>query len=109
MNNNLPEPPATVGQASAEAHDPKMQRTKQHQGHQWCRHCDGLLKSAGHSAGCPLATAEDLLKEVERARRCEKWARERAAFWLHSVRLMHGKLAGLKAEVKKLRKRCAPN
>lgn len=52
-----------------------------------------------------MATMEDMTKEVERARWAEQWAKDRAEYWLIAVRQMHGKLAMLKAEVRKLRSR----
>ena len=97
---------SSVGEAFAEACDPKLMRTKVVPSLVTCRICHHKLPAvSGHSVGCQLATMEDARQEVDRARRHEKWARERAEFWLLSVRQMHGKLAMLKAEVKKLRSR----
>ena len=71
-----------------------------------CRVCNHKAPvSTGHSIGCPLASLEDAKKEVERSRDSEKWARDRAHFWLQTCRQMHGKIALLKAENRKLRKK----
>jgi len=97
---------SSVGDAHVEACDSKRLRTKVVPSMPYCRVCHGkILASVGHSAGCPMATMEDMTKEVERARRAEQWAKDRAEYWLIAVRQMHGKLAMLKAEVRKLRSR----
>ena len=108
MNMNEPEsqhPSAEMKRPSiGEACDSKRLRTKVIPSMPYCRVCHGkILDRVGHSAGCPLATIEDMAKEVERSRRAEQWARDRAEHWLTAVRQMHGKLAMLKAEVRKLR------
>lgn len=86
--------------------DAKRLRTLRKAADPYCRVCHGrMLAKAGHSAGCPKASPEDMLREFDRAREHEEWARQRAEYWLREVRQMHGKLAMLKAEVKKLRHR----
>jgi len=97
-------PPAcsTVGDAYAEAADPKRMRVKTllpfH-----CKACNRI--NYGHRPDCPEDTIEAANKRADLAKDREKWARERAEYWLNEVRKMHGKLAMLKAELRKLRSR----
>jgi hypothetical protein len=94
------------GAVFSEALDCKSARTLIVPHLPFCQVCNHKAPvSMGHSVGCPLASMEDAAKEVERARNSEKWARDRAHFWLQTCRQMHGKIAMLKAENKKLRKK----
>jgi len=104
MNEQTSRAGSTIGEAYAEALDPKYMRTKMVQRDPTCLVCHhGAPPELGHALGCPLATMADAKIAVEKARKNEEWARERAAFWLLQVRHMHGKLSMLKAELRKVR------
>jgi len=96
----------TEGDAHAEANDPKLMRTRNLPGEP--RTCPSCRKWSTHQADCPEMTIAAALKREQAAKQSEKWARERAAHWLNECRKMHGKLAILKAENRKLRTKLKP-
>jgi len=87
--------------------DPKLQRIR-YDGQPYMRTCP-KCRAPGmwthHLWDCPSATVEDLRHHIEREIERKKWAQQKAETWLHQVRLMHGTLANLKSEVRRLRKR----
>ncbi len=97
-----PTPKSTVGEVYAEAEDPKRQRVRMVTPFH-CKACNTI--SYGHREGCPEDTIESANARAARAKDSEKRARERAEYWLNEVRKMHGKLALLKAELRKLREK----
>lgn len=97
-------PPAcsTLGDACNEACDPKRMRVKTVENNAWCRKCRAF---SGHRDGCEDDTIATANLRTQKAKEREKWARDRAEYWLNEVRKMHGKLALLKGEIRKLRAR----
>lgn len=71
--------------------------------------CPECHRWAGHVATCPNVTTEMLIAQIERAAQAEEWARERARKYLDQLSLMHGKLALLKHENNKLRRKIYPD
>lgn len=102
-NPNLPV--QSYGGAHEEALDPKIQRTRTPSASKWCPKCNCYER---HRKGCEDDTIESANARATTAHEKEKWARERASFWLTECRKMHGKLAMLKAELAKLRKKLKP-
>jgi len=95
---------STVGDAYAESYDPKRQRVRCVPPLPYCPACRWRTV-LGHSQDCPKFDLPSALLHLERARADEKRARELAEQWLMECRKMHGKLAMLKAEIRKLRSR----
>jgi hypothetical protein len=69
-----------------------------------CRDGKGYLQGR-HALHCPNRSAENLNRFFKRAVEREKHLREQAAHWLKEVRAMHGKLALLKQELSKFKKK----
>ena len=86
-------------------HDPKGERTVKavESPVRFCDECRKFLPA--HGAGCSKATVDDYGREMARAQKDEQWARKRARHWLGQCRLMHGKIAMLKHENNKLRRK----
>lgn len=95
---------STVGDAYAESYDPKRQRVRCVPPLPLCPACYSK-NTLGHVPSCPKFDVASAMIHLERARADEKRARERAEQWLMECRKMHGKLAMLKAELRKLRSR----
>jgi hypothetical protein len=95
----------SAGEFYNEAFDVKLLRTRMVPNprcpkcHNWGHH---------HRPQCESATRGDALRHMEEAQKREKHARERAAEWMSACRQMHGKIAMLKHENNKLRKKVAP-
>ncbi len=70
-----------------------------------CRRHQAVGWQEHHSHDCPKATMEDVRRECERALKHEKWAREKAEYYLLGLPRMHANLAAAKHELKILRKR----
>lgn len=93
------------GEYYNEAFDVKLLRTRSvlsprcEKCHNWGHH---------HRHQCEYATRGDALHHMDEALKREKLARERAAEWMSACRQMHGKIAMLKHENNKLRKKVAP-
>jgi len=68
----------------------------------WCNECSAFNR---HNPHCSKATIDDYFKALEKALKDEEWSRKRARHWLDQCRLMHGKIAMLKAENNKLRRK----
>ncbi len=96
---------SALGEVYQEVFDVKLTRTRNvlsprcEKCYNWGHH---------HRPQCEYATRADALHHMDEARKREKNARESAAEWLQACRMMHGKIAILKHENNKLRKKVEP-
>lgn len=88
-----------------DTHDVKMARTVQ-EPDVLCWKCRGIGGVVHHQERCPHVDLPSAVYALKQARGGEKWARDRAAYWLGQVRQMYATQANLKNEIKILRKRC---
>ena len=90
--------------------DPKLSRIR-YDAQPYSRDCPKCLASRTwhhHLWDCPAATVDDLRHHIQQEKKRVAWAQKKAETWLHQVRLTHGTIANLKAEVRRLRKRLKP-
>ena len=69
-----------------------------------CKKCG---EWCGHNINCEEVSVESIASLLVTARRNEEWARERAAKFFEDLQRLSGKIAILKHENNKLRKRLA--